>query len=148
MLEVVPAYYYHLLFWLFNLLGLHRLRLHLHPLLLFLCLFESSFSWRQLLPAPASIKAVKVQFRLIIGCPWLQTSSEVHFFEPVIAVKHLLFVFFAVDQQAFSAIEPHSVVGERPHGLHHVGVRAEVEKEPAFGVDEVDGHVAGNKPEP
>ena len=25
---------------------------------------------------------------------------------------------------------------------------AEVEKEPAFGVDEVDGHVARNKPEP
>ena len=97
MLELVPAYYYHLFFWLFNLLRPHRLRLHLHSLLLSLCLFERSFHWRQVLPALASIKAVKVQFWFVIGCAWLQTSSEVHFFEPVIAVKHLLFVLLAID---------------------------------------------------
>ena len=89
-----------------------------------------------------------MHLRLIIRCPWLQRSPEVHFFEPVIAVKDLFFVFLAVDQQAFPAIEPHPIVGEHAHGFDHVWVGAEVEKEPAFGVDEVDGHVVGHKPEP
>jgi hypothetical protein len=91
-----------------------------------------------------AIVLIEEEFRLIVGSGVVDVAAEVDAFEAVVAVVDQLLLFLAVGEEAFAAVEADVVVGQEAHGLDHLLVEAEVDKEAAFGVDVINLELLGD----